>query len=146
MEFESVEQRAAERRGDRALALLLLLALVCAVSLLSALASSWTGNPRVGAALEQTYRPLTEERPSDTPGHIPLGARRALGLATDPNAVTAADLATIKGIGPGLAAKLVESRELYGPFKSIDDMGRVEGVGPTKLERLREALTLPAPK
>lgn len=75
--------------------------------------------------------------------HQPLGVRRALGLPIDPNTLTAEDFASLPGVGPRLAARIVEARRRQGGFRSIDDLGKVKGVGPAKLAMLRAALEPP---
>jgi competence protein ComEA len=59
----------------------------------------------------------------------------------DVNTATAAQLETLPGIGPTLAAAIVAERE-KGPFKSVDDLGRVRGIGDARLEQLRELVTV----
>ena len=49
------------------------------------------------------------------------------------DAVTIAD--ALAGIGPQIGAAIVEYRETNGPFKSVDDLLNVKGVGPKVLER-----------
>jgi competence protein ComEA len=59
--------------------------------------------------------------------------------AIDANQATRADLETVKGIGPGLSAKIVEARKT-GSFKNWDDLvDRVGGIGPRNATRLSEA-------
>ena len=48
----------------------------------------------------------------------------------------------LDGIGRELAKRIVEDRNKNGPFLSIDDVGRVQGIGPTTLDRIRERLTI----
>lgn len=55
----------------------------------------------------------------------------------DLNAATAAQLETLPGIGPVLAARIVVDRADNGPFSSLEDLARVPGVGPASIERLR---------
>jgi competence ComEA-like helix-hairpin-helix protein len=50
--------------------------------------------------------------------------------------------AQLEGIGPTLAHRIVADREANGPFLSVDDVGRVPGIGPAKLDRIREWLTI----
>ena len=51
--------------------------------------------------------------------------------AVDVNKATAAELDSIKGIGPGLSGKIIEERK-HGAFKDWDDfIQRVRGVGET---------------
>jgi competence protein ComEA len=54
----------------------------------------------------------------------------------DINAANEAELQDVPGIGPGLAARIVEYRETNGPFASIDELADVSGITP----RLQEAL------
>jgi competence protein ComEA len=49
----------------------------------------------------------------------------------------AAELDALPGIGPVLAARIVEHRRLHGAFRTVDELLAVRGVGPRLLERLR---------
>ena len=51
----------------------------------------------------------------------------------DPNTATESELQSIKGIGPALAKRIVDGR----PYKKIDDLLKVKGIGVKKLERFR---------
>ena len=66
--------------------------------------------------------------------------------ASTPVNVNKADAATIAhsldGIGPSKAAAIVAWREEHGPFKNVDDLSQVKGVGPATLERNRAAILL----
>lgn len=48
----------------------------------------------------------------------------------------------LDGIGRETAVRIIEDREANGPFLSIDDVGRVEGIGATTLDRIRGRLTI----
>jgi competence protein ComEA len=59
--------------------------------------------------------------------------------AVDANQASRADLETVKGIGPGLSAKIIDARK-EGGFKNWDDLvERVVGVGPKNAGRLSQA-------
>jgi len=58
----------------------------------------------------------------------------------DVNRATWVEFAQLDGIGSTLAHRIVEDREQNGPFKSIDDLLRVKGIGPKILERMRPHL------
>lgn len=47
-------------------------------------------------------------------------------------------------IGETLARRIVEYRQQHGPFKTLEDLCRVRGIGPKTLERIRPYLW-PAP-
>lgn len=63
--------------------------------------------------------------------------------AVDVNKATVADLDSIKGIGPGTSAKIIEARE-KAPFKNWDDLiNRVNGMGEKRAAKLSgEGLTV----
>ena len=65
-------------------------------------------------------------------------AGQPAGAPVNINTADAAALDALPGVGPSTAAKIVAEREANGPFESPDDLGRVTGIGPKKLEQLRE--------
>ncbi|HEX6984927.1 MAG TPA: helix-hairpin-helix domain-containing protein [Planctomycetaceae bacterium] len=58
----------------------------------------------------------------------------------DVNEATWVEFAQLDGIGETLAMRIVEDRETNGPFRSVEDLDRVKGIGPKTLERLRPYL------
>ena len=75
-------------------------------------------------------------RPGDAPTSTGSGDAPRDGLV-DLNTADAAALDALPGIGPVLAARIVDHRA-DGPFTSVDELGDVSGIGPTLLERLRD--------
>ncbi|MEX0386405.1 ComEA family DNA-binding protein [Spiribacter onubensis] len=79
-------------------------------------------------------------------GLLGLGLYAGVALATaEPVNVNEADidqLQRINGIGPATAEAIVEDRELNGPFETIETMTRVNGIGEATLEAMREQVTL----
>ena len=71
-----------------------------------------------------------------------LGGWRGLllGAPLDINQAAAEDWEALPGIGPSLAASIVEMREALGGFRDPADLLRVRGIGPKKLEQLRPFL------
>jgi len=53
------------------------------------------------------------------------------------------ELDALPGIGPVLAARIVEHRRLHGRFHHVDELLLVPGIGPRLLERLRPWLREP---
>ena len=58
------------------------------------------------------------------------------------NTATAEQLDVLPGVGPATATKIVADREANGPFASADDLGRVAGIGPKKLDDLRDLIVV----
>jgi competence protein ComEA len=56
----------------------------------------------------------------------------------DLNSATAAQLDALPGIGPSTAAAIVAYRDKHGPFKSIDGLLEIKGLGASKVDALRE--------
>jgi len=63
----------------------------------------------------------------------------------DVDVAAAEDLDRLPGIGPALAARIVEDREARGPFGSLDALQQVRGIGPVLAERLRPHVTFSHP-
>lgn len=59
------------------------------------------------------------------------------------NRATAAELECLPGIGPSLAARIVEDRARRGPFREVQDLERVAGIGPALTRRLAPRLSAP---
>jgi competence protein ComEA len=57
------------------------------------------------------------------------------------NTATAEQLQLLDGIGPKLAQRIIDARERK-PFKSVDDLRRVSGIGVKTLDRLRRYVTV----
>ncbi len=82
--------------------------------------------------------------PSAAPGARAPSASAVLGRGEariDVNRAGTAELTTLPGIGPKLSEAIVADREAKGPFRSVDDLRRVRGIGSAKLEAIRELVT-----
>lgn len=47
------------------------------------------------------------------------------------------ELVQLPGVGRTLAERLIAEREERGAFQSVDELSRVEGIGPRTIERIR---------
>ena len=75
------------------------------------------------------------------PGHSEAVAA-APSQPLDINAATAAELEGLPGVGPVTAAAIVEYRERVGPFRSVEGLDEVTGIGPVKLSRIAHLVTV----
>ena len=56
------------------------------------------------------------------------------------NQASADDFATLPGIGPKLAGRIVAYRENHGPFRRVEDLLALRGIGPKKWKAMRPHL------
>src|SRR5579863_10394731 len=61
------------------------------------------------------------------------------------NTANSQQLQEVPGIGPSTADKILKMRKSYGPFKSVDDLRAIKGIGPMRLEKMRKYLTVGKP-
>lgn len=78
------------------------------------------------------------------PGSIdaPTGDRAG---RVDVNRADPTALERLPQVGPAIARRIVLSRERHGPFRSIEDLLRVPGIGPVRLEAMRSRITIDKP-
>jgi competence protein ComEA len=70
--------------------------------------------------------PSPAENPSDATGLVNL------------NSATVEQLDTLPGVGPVTAAAIIAWRDANGPFSSVEQLGDVDGIGPARLDKLRD--------
>jgi competence protein ComEA len=88
--------------------------------------------PKQGAAAPSGVVPIG----SAPPGTGTTGALVNINTADEPT------LETLNGVGPVLAASIIQYRTEHGPFASIDQLDEVSGIGPATLEDLRSQVTV----
>ena len=52
------------------------------------------------------------------------------------------ELISLPGIGPVIAGRIIDWRTAHGPFKRVDDLLLVRGIGAVRLEKLRPFVTV----
>lgn len=58
------------------------------------------------------------------------------------NEASPKDLAVLNGLGPLRAESVVRWRESHGPFRSLEELKKVPGIGQKTFERIQPFLTL----
>ncbi len=61
------------------------------------------------------------------------------------NTANSEQLQQVPGIGPATAGKILQMRKTYGPFKSVDDLLAIRGLGAKRLDKMRKYLTAGKP-
>jgi competence protein ComEA len=58
------------------------------------------------------------------------------------NTASSGELERLPGIGPILAERIIEYRKNKGLFTTIEDLKKVEGIGPKKFQQLKDKVTV----
>lgn len=75
---------------------------------------------------------------------LALGPAIALG-AININTATKDELVALPGIGPAKAQAIVDHRKAHGPFKTVEDLKDVKGIGAKRFEQLKPDLAVSGP-
>lgn len=78
-------------------------------------------------------------------GQVPTGSANRTGPApgrVNLNTATVSELDALPGVGPVMAASIVRWRSEHGKFTSIDQLAEVDGIGPSRLDKLRALVVL----
>jgi competence protein ComEA len=81
--------------------------------------------------------PSRKAASTDT-GLAPLAENHQAGGLLNLNSASDVELEALPGIGPALAKAIVAFREAHGPFVSPEELLNVPGIGPAKLEGMRD--------
>ena len=69
------------------------------------------------------------------PGAMAVTGKKAVQVNI--NTADTGELATLPGIGMVKASAIVHHRSEQGPFKTVDDLIKVQGIGKSLLEKIR---------
>jgi competence ComEA-like helix-hairpin-helix protein len=88
--------------------------------------------------LEKIFVDSREQPPNvtSTPSATQTDTNNRNRTLLDLNAAPLEDLLRLPGIGPVLAARIIDNRKLHGPFNNLVDLQRVRGIGPKKAAAL----------
>ena len=101
-----------------------------------------------GADTTQVSRDSTAPPPPPVQEHAPTAEpdrKRTSSGRIDINHASLSQLVDLPGIGPALAQRIVQYRDANGPFRSVEDLQRVRGIGGAKVARLRGLVTAGRP-
>ena len=71
-------------------------------------------------------------------------AKKAPAAIVNLNTASAADLQTLPGIGAKTAARILDYRQKNGPFKKIEELMNIRGVGEKNFLKLKNQITVTA--
>ncbi len=76
-------------------------------------------------------------------GNLGLG-QETPASKVDLNSADQRQLETLPGIGPAMAKRIVEFREKNGPFKRVEELMNVRGIGEKKYDQLKDLVSVSA--
>jgi competence protein ComEA len=80
----------------------------------------------------QSFTVITEGTPSSSTG----------SELVDINTASLAELDKLPGIGPTTAQKIIEYRDVAGPFATIEDIVNVSGIGAATFDEIKDLITV----
>ena len=90
----------------------------------------------------QEYTPPTSPDLSVTPQPSMRRSAPSAGSQININTATSQELQTLRGVGPALAGRIIEYRQISGGFSSVDDLTNVRGIGEKTLEKIRHLVAV----
>ncbi len=83
-----------------------------------------------------------QETAPKPPAAKPAAATASVNI----NTATAADLQKLPGIGAATATRIVEYRQKNGPFKKVEELMNIRGIGEKSFLKLKPLITVAPPK
>ena len=67
---------------------------------------------------------------------------QAVSFPIDINAASEADFQALPGIGEVLAQRIVAYRQEHGPFRAVEELMNVEGIGQKRIAQILDLITI----
>ena len=94
------------------------------------------------SALVLSVSVIGTARAAQAPASAQTTVAKPAAAMVNLNTATQSELEALPGIGPKVAARIIEYRKSMGPFKKIEEVMNVQGVGEKSFLKLRPQLTV----
>jgi competence protein ComEA len=84
----------------------------------------------------------TSAQSKSTTQKAATGATATAAAPVNLNTATAEQLATIPGVGPKMAERIIDYRQKNGGFKKVEDLMNVSGVGEKSFLKMKPLITV----
>ena len=103
-------------------------------------ADSSKSNGQAPLSTQTTQTKANDQQPGTSPQAGDSANQNAQRINI--NTATAKELETLPGIGKGLADRIVEHRDKYGPFRRPEHLIAVRGISDRRFRALRDLITV----
>lgn len=93
----------------------------------------------VPACVKRARANLPSSRASS---ELPAPSNQEQSRKININTAAPGELESLPGIGKALAARIIEHREKYGPFRRVEHLIIVRGISDKRFRALRESITV----
>jgi comEA protein len=97
-------------------------------------AGAMVSRPASALVLGAVMQPPAQEAPAVTQAAKPVNL----------NSASADELEALPGIGPATATRILEYRQKNGPFKKVEDLMNIKGIGEKSFLKLKPLVTVAA--
>ncbi|AUN41267.1 ComEA family DNA-binding protein [Tsukamurella tyrosinosolvens] len=97
---------------------------------------------KAGVTLRSSVRSGSAAGAAPTPGSDAAGATATAAGTVNINTASATELDRLPGVGAATAAAIIAYRDKNGPFRTVDDLGKVSGIGDAKLAKIKPMATV----
>ena len=99
-------------------------------------AAAHARSPEKSKRVETTAEEIRKGEPK------PVSETRGLGQKVNINSASQDQLTSLPGVGPALAKRILDYRKENGPFKRLEDLMNVKGIGEKSFEKLKGIITI----
>lgn len=97
----------------------------------------------LSTTVETHTNPIVERTLTEPVNSMPIDKYEGIKITVNINSGTLEQLSTLLlGIGEKKAQLIIDYREKYGPFESVEALMQVKGIGPSTIEKNRNRILL----